>query len=96
MVDAGLVKNIRQVEPHQVDTASDQIALTMIGDVQLGQCTLLAGYLNPYMGLSLAAQGLLSTRDGHSSITRSGNRDKSEKQIPVSYTHLTLPTIHLV
>ena len=40
------------MEPHQVDTASDQIALTVMGDVQLGQRTLLAGYLNPYMGLS--------------------------------------------
>ena len=64
MVESGLVHNIREVEPHKVDTASHQIALSMMGDVSIGNHVLMAGYLNPYMGLSLVAQGLMSKHEG--------------------------------
>ena len=64
LVEAGLVYNIREVEPHRVDTASDQIALHQMGDIKVGNHELMAGYLNPYMGLSLVSQGLLSKYEG--------------------------------
>ena len=49
-----------------VDTASDQIALNQMGDIRVGNHELMAGYLNPYMGLSLVSQGILSKYEGWS------------------------------
>ena len=72
LVEAGLVRNIREVEPHRVDTASDQIALNQMGDIKMGNHELMAGYLNPYMGLSLVSQGLLSKYEGWSFLEADG------------------------
>ena len=102
----------------------------------MGNHELMAGYLNPYMGLSLISQGLLSKYEGWSFLEADGElqvdtpMDGFEAEMhgplafwpsgdiiqkltqtqdlivaaishvgqgtPVSYTHLTLPTILLV
>jgi len=72
LVKAGLVTNIREVNPHLVHTAGGGIKLNQMGVVFIGDNELLAGYLNPHMGLSLCSEGKQHTHEGWRFIGEQG------------------------